>query len=200
VQGLQSFLPAKSKELGSALTLTFVIQWYGPILNLAVLQRFGHSLTPCTARQVSQPTLCVAAWQVGIYKALLDTASGLDYLHSIGVVHGDLKTANVLLKGSAKDPRGFKCLIADFGLSRVLDLDATHISTATYGEVQIRFNSSRFEGPPRHSCNRVVALSISDNCPLLTYYTQCVIHWCHCISSGCRFEATISSDAGAQQA
>jgi serine/threonine protein kinase len=72
--------------------------------------------------------------QVGIYKALLDTASGLDYLHSIGVVHGDLKTANVLLKGSAKDPRGFMCKITDFGLSRVLDLDATHISTATYGE------------------------------------------------------------------
>jgi serine/threonine protein kinase len=72
--------------------------------------------------------------QVGIYKALLDTASGLDYLHSIGVVHGDLKTANVLLKGSAKDVRGFMCKITDFGLSRVLDLDATHISTATYGE------------------------------------------------------------------
>jgi serine/threonine protein kinase len=72
--------------------------------------------------------------QVGIYKALLDTASGLDYLHSIGIVHGDLKTANVLLKGSTKDPRGFMCKITDFGLSRVLDLDATHISTATYGE------------------------------------------------------------------
>jgi serine/threonine protein kinase len=72
--------------------------------------------------------------QVGIYKALLDTASGLDYLHSIGVVHGDLKTANVLLKGSAKDVRGFMCKITDFGLSRVLYLDATHISTATYGE------------------------------------------------------------------
>lgn len=72
--------------------------------------------------------------QVGIYKALLDTASGLDYLHSIGVVHGDLKTANVLLKGSARDPRGFMCKITDFGLSRVLGLDATHISTATYGE------------------------------------------------------------------
>jgi hypothetical protein len=26
--------------------------------------------------------------QIGIYKALLDTASGLDYLHSIGVLHG----------------------------------------------------------------------------------------------------------------
>lgn len=71
-----------------------------------------------------------------MYKALLDTASGLDYLHSIGVVHGDLKTCNVLLKGSARDARGFSCKIADFGLSRVLEMDATHISTRTYGEQQ----------------------------------------------------------------
>eukprot|EP00879_Flechtneria_rotunda_P007950 GHRR01008329.1.p1 GENE.GHRR01008329.1~~GHRR01008329.1.p1 ORF type:complete len:1448 (+),score=551.05 GHRR01008329.1:1287-5630(+) len=72
---------------------------------------------------------------IGIYKALLDTASGLDYLHSIGVVHGDLKTANVLLKGSTRDVRGFACKISDFGLSRVLDLDATHVSTRTYGTI-----------------------------------------------------------------
>jgi serine/threonine protein kinase len=71
--------------------------------------------------------------QVTIYKALLDTASGLDYLHSVGVVHGDLKAANVLLKGSTRDARGFSCKITDFGLSRVLDMDATHISTGTYG-------------------------------------------------------------------
>jgi serine/threonine protein kinase len=76
-----------------------------------------------------------AAHQVGIYKALLDTASGLDYLHSIGVVHGDLKTANVLLKGSTRDARGMTCKITDFGLSRVLDMDASHINTGTYGEL-----------------------------------------------------------------
>lgn len=80
-----------------------------------------------------------AARQVGIYKALLDTASGLDYLHSIGVVHGDLKTANVLLKGSTRDARGVTCKITDFGLSKVLDNeDQTHISTGTYGEQQAR--------------------------------------------------------------
>ena len=47
----------------------------------------------------------------------------------MGVVHGDLKAPNVLLKGSAKDARGFVCKLADFGLSRVLDMDATHVST-----------------------------------------------------------------------
>ena len=70
-----------------------------------------------------------ACLQIGILKALLDIASGLDYLHAMGVVHGDLKTANVLLKGSAKDARGFVCKLADFGLSRVLGNENTHIST-----------------------------------------------------------------------
>lgn len=85
---------------------------------------------------LSQHVSNVVALQIGVYKALLDTASGLGYLHSIGVVHGDLKSANVLLKGASRDLRGFSCKIADFGLSRVLDMDATHISTRTYGELQ----------------------------------------------------------------
>eukprot|EP00877_Chromochloris_zofingiensis_P004213 jgi/Chrzof1/13793/Cz08g12190.t1 len=72
---------------------------------------------------------------IGIYKALLDIISGLDYLHSRGVVHGDLKSGNVLLKGTSSDSRGFICKLGDFGLSRVLDLDATHISTRTYGTI-----------------------------------------------------------------
>jgi serine/threonine protein kinase len=79
--------------------------------------------------------LCWVCLQIGIYKALLDTASGLDYLHSIGVVHGDLKTANVLLKGNTRDAQGVTCKITDFGLSKVLDNEnQTHISTGTYGE------------------------------------------------------------------
>ena len=66
---------------------------------------------------------------------MLDIAAGMDYLHSIGVLHGDLKSANVLLKSTTTDPRGFLCKLADFGLSRVLDLDMTHISTKTYGTI-----------------------------------------------------------------
>ncbi len=46
-----------------------------------------------------------------------------------------LQSANVLLKSTTTDPRGFLCKLADFGLSRVLDMDATHISTKTYGTI-----------------------------------------------------------------
>ncbi|KAA6425511.1 MAG: kinase [Trebouxia sp. A1-2] len=72
---------------------------------------------------------------INIYKSLQDIAAGMDYLHTVGVLHGDLKGANVLLKSTATDPRGFMCKLADFGLSRVLDLDMTHISTHTYGTI-----------------------------------------------------------------
>ena len=51
----------------------------------------------------------------------MDVAAGMDYLHSLGVLHSDLKAANVLLTSkqpSNYDPRGFVCKVTDFGLSR----------------------------------------------------------------------------------
>lgn len=40
-----------------------------------------------------------------IYRCLIDIAAGMEYLHHLGIVHGDLKSANVLLKSTAQDPR-----------------------------------------------------------------------------------------------
>ena len=52
------------------------------------------------------------AAQIKILLCLLDVAAGMNYLHSIGIMHSDLKAANVLLKSAAvtqDDPRGFIC-------------------------------------------------------------------------------------------
>ncbi|KAK9917057.1 hypothetical protein WJX75_000396 [Coccomyxa subellipsoidea] len=73
-----------------------------------------------------------------IYLSLMDITAGMIYLHSLGVVHSDLKGANVLLKSAprtAADARGFVCKIADFGLSRVLGANRTHVSTNSHGTV-----------------------------------------------------------------
>ena len=37
--------------------------------------------------------------------------AGVDYLHTSGLIHGDLKTANVLLRSTGTDSRGFTCKV-----------------------------------------------------------------------------------------
>jgi serine/threonine protein kinase len=49
---------------------------------------------------------------------LIEIASALAYLHKMGVVHCDVKPANILLRSNLCDQRGFSAMVADFGLSR----------------------------------------------------------------------------------
>ena len=45
----------------------------------------------------------------------MDVAAGMCYLHSINLLHGDLKSANVLLRSCSVtdgDPRGFTCKVS----------------------------------------------------------------------------------------
>ena len=60
--------------------------------------------------QVPKRLLCGCA-QESMYRCLIDIAAGMDYLHSLGVINGDLKPANVLLKSTNADARGFVCKV-----------------------------------------------------------------------------------------
>lgn len=44
-------------------------------------------------------------------RCLLEIVFGMEYLHSLSIVHGDLKCANVLCKSSTSDARGFTCKV-----------------------------------------------------------------------------------------
>ena len=58
---------------------------------------------------------CLPAVQLSILLSLIDIAAGMSYLHSIGLLHSDLKGGNVLLKSCAPtkaDPRGFVCKVS----------------------------------------------------------------------------------------
>jgi serine/threonine protein kinase len=44
--------------------------------------------------------------QAKVYRCLLDIASGLAFLHQKGILHGDLKLGNILLKSTTSDIRG----------------------------------------------------------------------------------------------
>lgn len=67
-----------------------------------------------------------------LLKCLLEIVFGMEYLHSIGVVHGDLKCANVMCSSKTTDARGFVCKIADFGLARTSE-GATDMHSSSPG-------------------------------------------------------------------
>ena len=69
---------------------------------------------------------------VWVLKCLLEIVYGMEYLHSIGVVHGDLKCANVMCSSKLSDARGFVCKIADFGLARTSE-GATEMHSSSPG-------------------------------------------------------------------
>ncbi|KAI9033224.1 kinase-like domain-containing protein [Hyaloraphidium curvatum] len=68
--------------------------------------------------------LAARAWDQALgLRFLLDVSRGMAYLHSVGILHGDLKSANVLVDGS-------RALVCDFGLSRFRQAGT---GTATHG-------------------------------------------------------------------
>ncbi|CAI9113530.1 OLC1v1014143C2 [Oldenlandia corymbosa var. corymbosa] len=69
----------------------------------------------------------------------IETASALSYLHASDVIHRDVKTNNILLDAD------FHVKVADFGLSRLFPINATHISTAPQG-------TPGYVDPEYHEC------------------------------------------------
>jgi len=64
----------------------------------------------------------------------VDICRGGCYLHSRGIIHGDLTANNVLVKTQVSR-KGYICKICDFGLARVLEGDTTDIMTTQLGTV-----------------------------------------------------------------
>lgn len=53
-----------------------------------------------------------------ILEVALEVAYGMQHLHELGIIHGDLKAKNVLLFGSSSSRKKFIAKISDFGRSR----------------------------------------------------------------------------------
>lgn len=77
-------------------------------------------------------------------RALRQIASGLRHLHSLKLVHRDIKPQNILVSGAKKHHHrhssgvgardsGHRMLISDFGLCKKLDLDQTSFLPTAHG-------------------------------------------------------------------
>lgn len=71
---------------------------------------------------------------LSILTAGCQLASALAYMHSRGVIHGDLSRANVLLQESSDSSCGFDVKVADFGMARQLE-SGSRIDTMSCGTI-----------------------------------------------------------------
>ncbi|KAG2489133.1 hypothetical protein HYH03_012359 [Edaphochlamys debaryana] len=68
-----------------------------------------------------------------LVRTAAEVARALLHLHAGGIVHGDLKPGNVVLKASRTDRRGFTAKVCDFGLCHLLPDGVKSIDTCTWG-------------------------------------------------------------------
>ncbi|THH08540.1 hypothetical protein EW145_g2641 [Phellinidium pouzarii] len=73
-----------------------------------------------------------------------DVASGMEYLHKRGVVHGDLRAANILIGDDGR------ACVADFGLSKVIEEVAPDMSSSTYGDSPVRWQARELVKPDEY--------------------------------------------------
>ena len=139
----------------------FVVPFHGQdprnsALVFAALQ--AGSLHDVTCRMAQMTEVCRHKELVSLFPGLAnDLVSGLDFLHNVaGVVHADIKPANILLSASPHNPKRLQARYADFSASFIIDSSDTTInSTAAGGGTwtflapeQLRLSKSENEPSP----------------------------------------------------
>jgi serine/threonine protein kinase len=76
----------------------------------------GGTLFDYIQREFEKPTYWIMT-----QKILRDIANGMNYLHGQNIVHGDLKSHNILLRENS-----YQAVICDFGLSKTLTVAQSH--------------------------------------------------------------------------
>ncbi|KAG6817813.1 hypothetical protein H0H87_003221 [Tephrocybe sp. NHM501043] len=116
------------------------------------------------------------ASNINIEKRLLEIAEGLEYLHSEGVVHGDLRGANILADND------WHAVLSDFGLTVFGDATVATHSSNPHGSV--RWMAPELLNPEIFDMERFIKTRASD-----VYAFACV-----CLEVGIPFFRCLADD------
>ncbi|KAJ6486720.1 hypothetical protein C8R45DRAFT_266801 [Mycena sanguinolenta] len=106
-----------------------------------------------------------------VNRLLLEIAQGLDYLHSMNIVHGDLRGTNILITDD-----GNACL-SDFGLATTIaDADSTvGVTSSSNRAGSVRWFAPELIEPTNFGCKKFIRTKASDvyayACVCLELYT-----------------------------
>ncbi|KAG2430077.1 hypothetical protein HXX76_010176 [Chlamydomonas incerta] len=125
---LESPLPGQPGSAGaSSIALVMEFCDAGSLATAIVERKFCKQLqAPPSVAPDGTPRAAKPMWAISmrsVYSTLLEVALALRHMHSLHLVHCDLKPQNVLLKSSPRDPRGFTAKLSDFGLAKLLAHD-----------------------------------------------------------------------------
>ncbi|KAF7354918.1 Protein kinase domain-containing protein [Mycena sanguinolenta] len=109
-----------------------------PFFGLYMLDNRLCLISPWMENGHLKHFLSTAPHDIGRASLVADVAMGLEYLHSQNVVHGDLKTPNILVT-----PSGRAC-ITDFGLSTIIDELSLEL---TFSSRSGRAGTVRYQAP-----------------------------------------------------
>ncbi|KAJ6566670.1 kinase-like domain-containing protein [Mycena capillaripes] len=98
-----------------------------------------------------------------MHRLILDIAQGLDYLHSVKVVHGDLRGNNILISDE------YRACLSDFGLATTIregdaDTTAGALASSFNRAGSLRWFAPELITPEQFGCERFVRTRATDVC------------------------------------
>lgn len=117
------------KVLGCCLEIEVPLLVYEYISNGTLSSHIHGNLCHNSDPTVSKPSTITLSWDHRL-RIAAEVAGALSYMHSCAstpILHRDIKSSNILLDDT------FRAVVSDFGLSRLLSVDKTHLTTLIGG-------------------------------------------------------------------
>ena len=109
--GLNTGIPTAPLRSPGLRTVSLPTPWSSRLGSVGLSSSSNEESSTSNSSTSREGTHVQREWN--LFRFMYEIAKGMEYLHSNGVLHGDLKAANVLVDNK------FRCVISDFGLSEM---------------------------------------------------------------------------------